>query len=237
MATFVIIHGAWGGGWEWRTVAEALAARGHRASTPTLSGLGPRSQTRPRDLGLKTHGEEVAQAIGAEETDVFLVAHSYGGMAATVGASLMPKRIRGLIYVDAFVPEDGQRETDLIDPAWVSSMLVEPARERGEGWLVPFPFLEDLDGFPRDVADRYRESWQPLATFTDPAVVDPAIRTLPTAFIHCTAKAPGQDAFVDIARVAQARGWLVVDIESGHDVQIERPDAVAAALDDLSTRM
>ncbi len=158
-------------------------------------------------------------------------------MVTTVAASRVPELIRGMIYVDAFIPEDGQSEIDLIDPPWVESRLVTPAMERGDGWLVPFPFPDDVDGYPPDVADRYRVSMQPLATLTDPAVVDPRVAMLPTAFIHCIAKAPDEDMFGGFARDAQRRGWRVGEIESGHDVQIEQPGAIASALHDLSTTM
>jgi pimeloyl-ACP methyl ester carboxylesterase len=238
VATFVIVHGGWGGGWEWRTVADALGAKGHRTYTPTLTGLGDRSHILTRSIGLRTHAEDVAQTIVWErEHDVFVVGHSYGGMVTTVAATMVPESIRGMIYVDAFVPEDGQREIDLLDPDWVESRSIGPAKARGDGWLVPFPFPEDLNGYPPDVADRYRSSMHPLATFTDPASVDPAVAALPTAFLHCTAKPPGEDAFSGFARTAQERGWLVTEIESGHDVQIEQPGVVARRLHEMSARM
>jgi pimeloyl-ACP methyl ester carboxylesterase len=238
MATFVFVHGGWGGGWEWRTVADALVAKGHRAFTPTLTGLGERSHLLSPSIGLQTHADDVAETIRWERLrDVHLVGHSYGGVVATVAASMVPDLLGGLIYVDAFIPRDGQSEIDLIDPEWAESMMVRPARELGDGWLVPFPFSDDLDEYPLEVADRYRASWHPLATFTDPALVDPKIEELPRAFIHCTRKAPGEDAFVGFAEAAAERGWQVFDIESGHDVQIEEPDAVTQVLDGLSKTM
>jgi pimeloyl-ACP methyl ester carboxylesterase len=237
MATFVIVHGAWGGGWEWRSVADALAARGHRTFTPTLTGLGERSHLLSRSIGLHTHAEDVAQLIRWERArDVLLVGHSYGGMVTTMAASMI-EDVKAMIYVDAFTPEPGQCEIDLLDPEWAESMLLEPARHHGDGWLVPFPFPEDLDGYPADVAARYRTARQPLATFTDPADVDPRVRTLPTAFIHCTGKPPGEDVFAGIAREAEQRGWLIQEIASGHDIQIEQPTAIAQVLHDLAPRL
>ena len=169
MATFVIVHGAWGGGWEWRSVADALAARGHRTFTPTLTGLGERSHLLSRSIGLHTHAEDVAQLIRWERArDVLLVGHSYGGMVTTMAASMIAD-VKAMIYVDAFTHEPGQREIDLLDAEWVGSMLLEPARQHGDGWLVPFPLPDDLDAYPPDVAERYRTARQPLATFTDPA--------------------------------------------------------------------
>lgn len=238
MATFVIAHGGWGGGWEWRSVTDTLSSMGHRSFTPTLTGLGERSHLVSRSIGLATHAEDIVQTIRWERaSDVLLVGHSYGGMVTTLAASKVPDLVKGMIYVDAFIPEDGQREVDLIDPNWVESMLLRPAHDRGGGWLVPFPFPDELGSYPPDVADRYRDSMHPLATFTDPAAVDPRVATLPSAFVHCTAKAPDEDFFAEFAHMARQRGWRVVEIESGHDVQIERPDAVAKALHDLSASM
>jgi len=237
MATFVIVHGAWGGGWEWRSVADALAARGHRTFTPTLTGLGERSHLLSRSIGLNTHAEDVAQLIRWERArEVLLVGHSYGGMVTTVAASMI-ENVKAMIYVDAFTPESGQCEIDLIEPELAESMLLEPARRHGDGWLVPFPFPDDLDGYPADVAERYRTARQPLATFTDRADVESRVRRLPTAFIHCTAKPPGEDLFAGLTREAEQRGWLIHDIESGHDVQIERPAAIAEVLHELAPRM
>ena len=238
MATFVIVHGGWGGGWEWRSVTDALIAMGHRSFAPTLTGLGERSHLVSRSIGLATHAEDVVQVIRWERaSDVLLVGHSYGGMVTTAAASKAPDLVKGMIYGDAFIPEDGQCESDLIDPSWVESMLLTPALDRGDGWLVPFPFPDELDGYPPEVADRYRGSMHPLATLTDPAAVDPRVALLPSAFIHCTAKAPDEDMFAGFAQGARQRGWPVVEIQSGHDVQIERPDAVANALHDLSAPM
>jgi pimeloyl-ACP methyl ester carboxylesterase len=231
VAAFVIVHGGWGGGWEWREVADTLIARGHRVATPTLTGQGERSHLLTRKIGLETHVEDVTQAIRWERMhDVLLVGHSYGGMVATAAASSMADQIRGLIYVDAFIPENGQSTTDLLDPAWVDAMVVSPATERGGGWLVPFPFEDDLARFPANVAERYRSSVQPLATFTDPAMVDARIRALPSAFIHCTGKAVGEDAFVGFAGIARERGWWFTELDSGHDVQIEHPGLIADEL-------
>jgi pimeloyl-ACP methyl ester carboxylesterase len=235
MSTFVIVHGAWGGAWEWRSVADLLTGMGHRVFTPTLAGLGERSHLLSRSIGLETHRDDVLSLITWERLDdVLLVGHSYGGMVITAAASEALDRIACLVYVDAFIPLDGQSELDLIDPEWSEEMMLGPARDLGDGWRVPFPFPDDLDGYPPDVADRYRESWHPLATISEPAVVDDAVWTLPAAFIHCVGKEPGTDAFLGSARFARAHGWREIEIGTGHDVQIEDPNAIARVLDDLA---
>jgi pimeloyl-ACP methyl ester carboxylesterase len=238
MATLVIVHGGWGGGWEWRSVADELTGMGHRVFTPTLTGLGERSHLLSRSIGLATHRDDVVNLIVWERLDeVLLVGHSYGGMVITTAASEVRDRIAGLLYVDAFIPRDGQSELELLDPDWAEEMMLGPARDPGDGWRVPFPFPDDLAGYPADVADRYRASWHPLATLTDPAVVADEVWALPAAFVHCVGKEPGTDAFLDSVRFARERGWPEVEIATGHDVQIEAPHEIAGILDGLAARL
>ena len=235
MATFVIVHGSWGGGWEWTGVAERLSSEGHRVLTPTLTGVGEPTPDASPSVRLETHVEDVLGAIRTEDLDdVFLVGHSYGGAVATVVASRVPELLRSLIYVDAFIPSDGQSVVDLLDAEWARSVLLEPARTVGDGWRVPFPFPDDLDDYPPDVADRYRAGWHPLATLTDPASVSERIAAVTRVFVHCVRKESGEDAFLDAERTARDAGWSVLEIETGHDVQIEDPGGIAVILGQLA---
>ena len=234
MAAFVIVHGSWGGGWEWTGVAERLSARGHRVATPTLTGVGEPTADASPSIRLETHVEDVIGAIRSQpEGGVVLVAHSYGGAVATAAASRIPELLRALVYVDGFIPSNGQSVVDLLDAQWAEAAIFEPARRVGDGWRVPFPFPDDLDDYPPAVAERYRAGWHPLATLTDPAAVDERIAAVERFFVHCVRKEPGEDAFLDAERAARDAGWTVVEIESGHDVQIEDPGGIAATLDEL----
>ena len=87
------------------------------------------------------------------------------------------------------------------------------------------------------MAERYRVGTHPLATLTEPARVDDRVWELPAAFIHCIDKEPGTDAFLDSLDVARRRGWLELEIASGHDVQIEDPDGIARLLHDVAARL
>jgi pimeloyl-ACP methyl ester carboxylesterase len=236
VSTFVLVHGAWGGGWEWRDVADLLISRGHRAFTPTLAGLGERSHLLTRSVSLETHVTDVVQLIEWERLDdVVLTGHSYAGMVISVAAPRVAQRLQALVYVDAFVPSDGECELDLIEPAWAEEMILEPSRSAGQGWLVPFPFGDDLDEYPAEAAARYRGSMHPLATFTDPVRDDDRAAQVPTAFVHCTRKEAGSDAFLGSERRARERGWTIREIDSGHDVQLEDPAGIANALEELAT--
>src|SRR5687767_7233194 len=109
MADFVLVHGAWHGGWCWRRVVAALTAAGHRAHAVTLTGSGERAHLMSPAITLETHIADVAKAIEAEEMkDVVLAVHSYAGMIGTAIADRMPERLRHLVYVDAVVPQPSE---------------------------------------------------------------------------------------------------------------------------------
>src|SRR5260370_39841786 len=115
MTDYVLIHGAWHGSWCWTRVRRLLAAGGHRVFTPTLTGVGERSHLLSRDVGLDTHVADVANLMIWEDLrDVVLVGHSYGGAVVRHVADRMPERIRSLIYLDAFVPENGKAVFDYL---------------------------------------------------------------------------------------------------------------------------
>jgi pimeloyl-ACP methyl ester carboxylesterase len=137
MATFVIVHGGFGGGWEWTTVARVLRNQGHEVFTPTLTGIGERAHLGP-EVGLATHVQDVVAVIELEDLrDVVLCGASYGGMSVTGAADRIPDRIGLVVYVDALVPRDGQSGLDLLPTAF-GDMVRAAADERGRCW-VPVP--------------------------------------------------------------------------------------------------
>ncbi|MGZ0244868.1 MAG: alpha/beta fold hydrolase, partial [Alphaproteobacteria bacterium] len=109
MASFVLVHGAWHGGWCWRDVRRVLEEHGHTVFTPTLTGLGERSHLLSPDIDLETHIADVINLLVWEElNDVILVGHSYGGMVITGVADQAKDRLRHIVYLDAFLPADGE---------------------------------------------------------------------------------------------------------------------------------
>src|SRR4030088_1629073 len=115
MTDYVLIHGAWHGSWCWARVRRLLAAGAHRVFTPTLTGVGERSHLLSRDVGLDTHVADVANLMIWENLrDIVLVGASYGGIVARHVADRMPVRIRSLVYLDAFVPENGKALFDYL---------------------------------------------------------------------------------------------------------------------------
>lgn len=109
MATFVLVHGAWAGGLIWRPIARALRKASHEVYTPTLTGIGERRHLLNREINLDTHIEDVLRVIDYEDlSDIVLVGHSYGGMVVTGVADAVPEEVTSLVYLDAFLPENGQ---------------------------------------------------------------------------------------------------------------------------------
>ena len=137
MATFVLIHGAWEAGWVWKETASHLRAAGHDVYTPSLTGLGERSHLMNRSINLETHIADVLGVLKWEQlNNVTLVGHSYGGMVVTGVADQAHDRIGSLIYLDAFVPKNGQSLFDLATPERAAGMR-KMADEQGEGWFLP----------------------------------------------------------------------------------------------------
>ncbi len=168
MATYVLVHGAWHGGWCWRDVRKILLERGHTVFTPTMTGVGERSHLIAAMTDIEVHIADIVNLIEWEElTDVILVGHSYGGMVITGVADREYEKISRLVYLDAFLPENGQSLFDLTPPERQRGML-DVAGTRGDGWKVPRP--DGSISASVSPADRLwiesLSSPQPLATLT-----------------------------------------------------------------------
>lgn len=208
MATFVLVHGAWAGGWRWLEVPAMLRAAGHEVYTPTLTGLGERVHLASPEVGLDTHVLDIVNLLRYEELhDVILVGHSYGGMVITGVAQQAPERLVHLIYLDALIPEDGQSVLDILGPE-VRAGVEEQARLLGDGWRIPLN--------PPDP----RHTDQPLRTWTQPlAVRNPKAAALPRTCIYCTEKGDVEgrlDGIQQCAIRSRAQGWRYRELAAGH---------------------
>jgi pimeloyl-ACP methyl ester carboxylesterase len=122
-ANYVLVHGAWHGGWCWRRVADRLSAAGHRVFCPTLTGLGERAHLLAREVNVSMHVQDVVALLEAEELEkVVLVGHSYGGVVITGVAARAKARLKQLVYLDSAIVEDGA--------SWASIGLPEVVAER-----------------------------------------------------------------------------------------------------------
>ncbi|MEO8030400.1 MAG: alpha/beta fold hydrolase [Gemmatimonadota bacterium] len=206
--TYVIVHGAWGGAWDWKTVDSMLTARGSRVYRPELTGLGERVHLASPSITLDTHITDVVNAIVWEDLhDVILVGHSYGGMVITGVADRIPERIRRVVYVDAFLPESGESAMDL---AQTAGLALQPMLR--DGFLVP-PWVGPDAAIPHDVP-------QPAKTFTDTLrLTNSKARSVPGSYILTFEPGKEPDAFQPFADRARARGWPVARLEADHNAQ------------------
>ncbi len=231
MATYVLIHGAWYGGWCWQRVTRLLRDAGHEVVTPALTGLGERAHLLNLDIDLSTRIADVFGVPWYEDlTDVVLVGHSYGGMVVTGVAAAAPERLAHLVYLDAFVPRAGQALVDLLPPErW--ARFLEQSAAGGEGWTIP-PVPVEVFGVT-DEADR---AWavprivpHPLKTFTQAA---PAARegadAPPRTYILCAGYAGSFAPFAERARTEP--GWRYRELASGHNAMITAPRELANLL-------
>ena len=144
MAAYVLVPGAWLGGWAWRDVATRLRAKGHDVFPITLTGLGERVHLARPEVDLETHIADVVNTIQWNDLDdVILVGHSYAGIVITGVADRIRDRVDQLVYVDSAPLADGMAMIDLYPPDALAA-LRQTVDESGEGWLYPFPGFESL---------------------------------------------------------------------------------------------
>ena len=187
MATFVLVHGGWHGGWCWQKVVPFLEAAGHEVYAPTLTGLAERASELSPDVGLDTHIQDIVGLLEEKNLQgVILVGHSYGGMVITGVVDRVPERIAHLVYLDTFVPRDGESIADVVP--LLKYVLRKQAQAHGDGWRV------DSHG-TYGVTTEPDRSWvlsnvtaQPLKSLEQPLhLKNPAIVSAkPRTHINCT---------------------------------------------------
>lgn len=235
MATFVLVHGAWQSTGTWDLLSPLLRERGHRVITPVLSGLGTDQSRLSADITLRQHIADVALELSKSTQPVILVGHSYAGMIISGAAETNPAKVRQLIFMDAFIPEDGQSVMDLLPPE-IGAHFRNVARELGEGWRLPGGEGQlDLWGLkPGEARDfvRARLCDFSLRCFEEPVRL-PANRkaSVPATFLACVAEGyPARPFFAPFAEKARTSGWTVAELQTGHDCHVERPAEVANIL-------
>ena len=234
--TYLLIHGAWHGGWCWQRVSKLLRAAGHDVFTPTLTGLGEREHLLTREVGLYTHIEDILQVLRFEDLhDVIMVGHSYSGMVITGVAEAAPERIAQLVYLDAFVPADGQSICDFRSPELLAAYQ-EQVRVQGEGYKIP-PLPAEAYGIisEDDIAwVNSKLTAHPFKTHIDKLrVADPRAAKIPRAYIYCTDPPAGPlDQFAQ--RLRDDRSWKYREIATGHDAMITEPELLTSMLLEFS---
>jgi pimeloyl-ACP methyl ester carboxylesterase len=230
VSTYVLVHGAWRGSWIWKRVRRLLQARGHEVFTPTLTGVADRSHLSSPNVNLDTHITDIANLILWEElSDVILCGHSYGGCVVSGVADRVPNQIGALVYLDAFVLENGQCLNDAIPPEVRRERLAQ-AKEVGEGWKLPAISAEEFNVNPRDRDWVNKQStMQSLATFEQPLHLTGAINLIKdVTYILASGWSPSP--FPQFYEKAKAKGWKTATIECGHDVMLDRTEELAKQL-------
>jgi len=230
MSTYLLVHGAWHGSWCWKRVRRALQDRGHQVFTPTLTGVGERSHLLSPDVTLETHIHDVVNCILWEElSGVILCGHSYAGCVIRGVADRIADRIGALVYLDAFVPENGQSLHDLLSPEMREGQI-SLARQEGEGWKVPPIPAEAFNVNAADCAWVNRQCTpQSLETFRQPLRLTGAIdRIANVTYILAGGYRPSP--FAAFYERAKAKGWKTLTIDCGHDVMLDEPEQLTSAL-------
>lgn len=240
MATYVLVHGAFHGSWCWSRLIPFIEAAGHVVYGPSLTGLGDRALLLSPQIGLSTHIEDITGLIRAQDLrDVILVGHSYGAMVITGVADQVPDRIQHLVYLDSFVPRNGESMVDV--GALVIAQFRREARRHGDGWRVDPPTQRPGGLF--GVTTEPDLSWvrslltpESLKTFEERLhLADPGIvARFPRTHIWCT----GGSRLVRLLRQLlgpralppKEPGWQLRRLPTGHDAMIIDPQALADLL-------
>jgi pimeloyl-ACP methyl ester carboxylesterase len=234
MATIVVAHGAWSSAWAWKKMRPLMRAAGHDLWTPSYTGMGERAHLANPAIDLDAHIQDVIAVLEIEDLrDIILLGHSYGGAVATGIADRARERIAKLVYLDAFVPQNGESVFD-IQPAERANRMRELAREQGDGWRIPSSPMP-ADTPQEDVAwAAHRRLPQPLKTFEQKLRISDRTPP-PRSYIYCKKFGPG-DVFRPFAERAQREGWGYFEIDSSHNPHITAPQALMAILQDIVSK-
>jgi len=225
-ATFVLVHGAWYGGWCWRRVADRLTAHGHYVVAPTLSGVGERSHLASDSITLATQIDDVINEIKWKDLDdIVLVGHSFGGIVITGAAETIRERIGAIVYVDAFIPLDGQSMADL--RANRGTPLPASA--------VPAPPASYFKVNAKDAAwVNSKVTPHPTKCLTEPVRVTGAYQQVPRK-TYIRAPVFPQPAFDDAyVRCRADPAWKTFEMTGGHALMIDQPEQLTRILESVA---
>ena len=236
MATFVLVHGAWHGGWCWSRVTPHLRADGHAVYTPTMMGFGERSHLLGPEVGLETNVTDIANVLEWESLeDVILVGASYAGMVTTSVADRMPERIAALVYINAFIAADGVSQNDML-PDWRREMIEQEIAADPDAWRMPPP-APDLIGVddPDDAAwIEAKITIQSAKTFHDRARITGAVDAVTNrTYVRATGY---RNATFDanLALYDEHPTWRAEVLDTSHDAMITAVDDVVRILKEVA---
>jgi pimeloyl-ACP methyl ester carboxylesterase len=223
MTTFLLVHGAWHGGWAWDRVASRLRERGAVVATPTLSGLGGEAAQADLETGLRTHVDDVLRALeGLSGEPVILVGHSYAGLVVREAADRRPERVEKIVLIEGWAGPNGSSLLSLA-PDWFADGIRQAA---GASGLIPppHPAVFGIIETPHVEWLQTRLRSQPLATFSEATRLTGAVDEIPGVGIYCR---PQNFPF---AEIADGLGYELIGVDGPHDLMVSDPGVVAEQL-------
>lgn len=234
MTTFILIHGAFTGGWIWGRTARALAALGHEVYRPTLTGCGERSHLLRPEIALAMHVEDVAQLLFHEDLEqAVLVGHGYGAMIASAVAHRHSGKVGGLVHLDGVIPERGASFLESSGRAGGRA----GARSDGSDWLAAPPPVEGFGIECRELARWLSVRLQPFprSCLTAPYPYGGRDRDQPAVYLRTTVLA--DPAVKTQAAKASLRGIRVAELATGPLPMVTNPGKLAKVLDAVAREM
>lgn len=229
--TFVLVHGAWHGGWCWRDVANILRSNGHKVLTPTMTGLGERHHLARRDTDMNTHIQDILNVLKFEEaSDVILVGHSYGGPVAEAVHDQAAEQIDKVVMLDAVVLDEGRSNLSRATP----EMIAGVKKTLIDGFMLPSWPVEAFGVLPSD-GDVYdwvkrRLTSMPFACLETPLTLsNGGLKGPGTLYVSCDGR-PFGDGSKPGLEAAKSRGWSTASLDTGHDAMVTAPKALAELL-------
>jgi pimeloyl-ACP methyl ester carboxylesterase len=226
--TFVLVHGSCHGGWCWKKLRPILEADGYKVHTPTLTGLGERSHLVQEKTDLNTHIQDIVQEFIYEDLrETILVGHSYGGMVIGGVAEIIPEKIKHLVYLDAYIPEDNKSGFDLV-PGLIDIYKKRTLKEQGKEWLVASYDPEDWGVTDSNDIEWMKSRLNPMPWYTHDQrlrIQNIQSKKLEKSYISCTEFG---DLFLN--RIRQKDNWHFYECKTGHDSMITSPKELSQIL-------
>ena len=234
MAVFVLVHGAWGGSYGFRKVRGPLRAAGHEVFTPSLTGIGERVHLSSPQVCLTTHVTDVVNTVLYEDlSGIVLLGFSYGGLVITGALEHIAGRVSHLVYLDAFLPGDGESLNDL-----AGNRPARPVIELGSQWLVP-PIAREFDDPAEAAWAGVRRTPHPAGCFSEPVRLQRPLEEYPFTRTYIKAAGeprpePGGPFWAAADRVRNSPDWRYREIATNHMIPSNRPEELAAVLLELA---
>ena len=234
MAIFVLVHGAWGGAYGFRKVRGPLRAAGHEVFTPSLTGIGERVHLTSPQVRLTTHVSDVVNTVRYEDLrGIVLLGFSYGGFVITGALEHIAERVRHLVYLDAFVPGDGDSVVTVTGGTAGPGVI-----EVGSDWLVP-PQPREFDDPAEAAWENARRTPQPAGCFTEPVRLARPLEDYPLTRTYIKASGEprpddGGPFWAAADRAMASPAWRYREIATDHMIASNRPGDLVRLLLELT---